>query len=121
LTYEPAVHPPVHQGDARLVFLAVSSVFTAVSFGQPALTLNGKYLYLPYASGGVLVKTNVSMGPPGPGNAVAMIDVGTGKIIGSLITVGNNPVWAQVSPDGKTLYVCNNSDGTISVIDITPK
>lgn len=107
-------------GAVQKTFLAVSSVFTPAFFGQPALTLNGKYLYLPYASGGVAVKTNVSMGP-GPGNAVAMIDVGTGKIIGSLISVGNIPVWAQVSPDGKTLYVCNNSDGTVSVIDITPK
>jgi DNA-binding beta-propeller fold protein YncE len=53
-------------------------------------------------------------------NRVAMIDVSTGQITGSLIKVGYNPVWAQTSPDGNTLYVCNADDGTVSVIDIRP-
>jgi len=107
-------------GALKKTFLAVSNVFNAVFFGQPALTLNGIYLYLPYAGGGGMLKAaNLSGG--GPGNSVAMIDVSTGKIVGSLITVGNDPVWAQVSPDGNTLYVCNASDGTVSVIDIRPK
>ena len=105
-------------GAVKRTFLAVPSIFNAVFFGQPALTLDGTYLYLPYAGGGVVKTADLSMA--GPGNSVAMIDVSTGDIVGSLILVGNNPVWAQVSPDGNTLYVCNRNDGTVSVIDITP-
>ena len=69
---------------------------------------------------GVALQFNAAIGMNPSNNQVAMLNVTTGQIIGSLIDVGNDPVWAQASPDGKTLYVANNSDGTVSVIDITP-
>ena len=106
-------------GTVQKTFLAVPNVFFPAFLGQPALTPNGAYLYLPYASGpGGVFNSDASVA--GPGNTVGMIAVSTGKVVGSLIIVGNGPVWAQISPDGKILYVCNTFDGTVSVIDITP-
>ena len=114
-------------GTVSAIYPAVSSVFDLEFLGQPALTPNGEYLYVPYGGGGRLgigygVQFNPSTGLPvqESNDQVVMLNVSTGQIIGSLITVGYNPVWAQVSPDGTTLYVANNSDGTVSVIDITP-
>jgi YVTN family beta-propeller protein len=105
-------------GTVSAVYPAVSSVFDLAFLGQPALTPNGAYLYVPYGRGSIAFNAKIGMNPSN--NQVAMINVVTGQIIGSLISVGNDPVWAQVSPDGKTLYVANNNDGTVSVIDITP-
>ena len=36
---------------------------------------------------------------------------------GSPIAVGTNPVGVAVTPDGKTVYVTNEGDGTVSVIN----
>ncbi|MBV8101110.1 MAG: YncE family protein [Verrucomicrobia bacterium] len=105
-------------GTVSSIYPAVSSVFDLAFLGQPALTPNAQYLYVPYGRGSIAFNAKVGMIPSN--NQVAMINVVTGQIIGSLISVGNDPVWAQASPDGKTLYVANNSDGTVSVIDITP-
>lgn len=91
--------------------LVVPGVSSEIILGQPAITRNGKYLYVPYSQ-----DDNTSS----QGTEVAMVNVGTGKIVGTAITVGKNPVWAQISPDGKTLYVANDFGGTVSVIDITP-
>jgi YVTN family beta-propeller protein len=91
--------------------LVVPSVSSEIILGQPAITRNGKFLYVPYSQDDIANSQ---------GTEVAMINVGTGKIVGTPITVGENPVWAQISPDGKTLYVANDFGGTVSVIDITP-
>jgi hyaluronoglucosaminidase len=32
--------------------------------------------------------------------------------------VGNNPQAAVVTPDGRTLYVTNSADGTVTPIDV---
>jgi len=36
------------------------------------------------------------------------------------ITVGDDPFYVAVSPDGLTAYVTNNADATVSVIDTDP-
>jgi YVTN family beta-propeller protein len=99
-------------GDGKIIrkILAVPGIYATLALGQPALTPDGKYLYVPYSYDYRSSK---------PYNQVAMIDVSAGKILGKLITVGNYPSWAQTSPDGKTLYVANVRDGTVTVIDIS--
>ena len=91
--------------------LVVPSVSSQIVLGQPAITLNGRYLYVPYSQ-----DENTSS----QGTQVATINVVTGEIIGTPITVGKSPAWAQISPDGKTLYVANFFDGSMTVVDITP-
>jgi YVTN family beta-propeller protein len=99
-------------GTVSRKILAAPYIWADLSLGQPALTPDGQYLYVPYSYNNRSTK---------PDNQVAMIDVGTGKIRGNMITVGNYPYWAQASPDGKTLYVANVNDGTVTVIDISPQ
>jgi YVTN family beta-propeller protein len=98
-------------GEMTAQLSAVSSVYSAFELGQPAVSKNGKYLYVPY---------HYNLATETAANQVVMIDVTTGKIVGSPITVGYDPYWAQISPNGQTLYVANTYDGTVSVINITP-
>jgi DNA-binding beta-propeller fold protein YncE len=81
-----------------------------IGLGQPAVTPDGQYLYVPLMYNYTLQKDP---------NQVAMFDVSTGKIVGPPIAVGLSPVWAQMAPNGDTLYVANQ-DGTVTVVDTTP-
>ena len=91
--------------------LAAPDPFTLVRLGQPALTPDGRYLYVPY----IVNLTTFT------GNVVVMIDVRSGQIVGTPITVGNVPFWAQIAPNGRTLYVDSNPANNVTVIDITPQ
>jgi YVTN family beta-propeller protein len=86
--------------------------------GQPAVSLNGKYLYIPYYY--TLNWTSGGTQTVNYGDEVAMFDVATGKIVGSPITVGQGPSYCRFAPNGKTLYVSNWASGTVTVIDTTP-
>jgi DNA-binding beta-propeller fold protein YncE len=48
-----------------------------------------------------------------------MLNVASGKIVGSPIKVGVEPFWAQMAQNGDTLYVANYSSGSITVINTT--
>jgi YVTN family beta-propeller protein len=93
---------------------AVSSVYASYELGQPAVTKNGKYLYVPYY---------YDSGTGAEANQVVMLDVSTGKIVGAPITVDYYPYWTQVSPDGQTLYVVSQQygAGSVTVNTITPQ
>jgi YVTN family beta-propeller protein len=45
-----------------------------------------------------------------------VIHVATGNVTAN-ITVGNGPDAIAITPDGSQLYVTNNDDGTVSIID----
>ena len=98
-----------HIGQLDRVMSAVPSVFSAELLGQPALSLNERYLYIPYSFD---YNTNQA------DHQVAVLDVSDGQLVGSVIQVGNYPSWATIAPNGGTLYVSNANDGTVSVIDI---
>ncbi|WP_082232078.1 YncE family protein [Halobacillus massiliensis] len=51
-----------------------------------------------------------------PGNTVTVIDTKTDQLIDT-ITVGNNPIGIEITPNGRKVYVANQLDGTVSVID----
>ena len=93
---------------------AVSSVYASYELGQPAVTKNGKYLYVPYYYDSA---TDTAA------NQVVMVDVSTGKIVGAPITVDYYPYWTQIAPDGQTLYVVSEQygAGSVTVINITPQ
>ena len=48
---------------------------------------------------------------------VHVIDLNSGKHDG-IISVGHTPMSPVISPDGRTLYVCNRFDDNVSVIDL---
>jgi YVTN family beta-propeller protein len=77
----------------------------------PALTPNGKYLYVPVAgqeSNNTLIE----------GNYAVVINTATGKLVGQPISVGHVPIMAAITPNGKYVYISNEYDGTVSVIEV---
>lgn len=88
-------------------------------------TINGTVLTtIPVASAGMVVVkqdgTRLYVTNPGDGSGTAagtvtVIDTNTYTVV-STITVGKTPLDATLSPDGKTLYVVNYTDGTVSKI-----
>ena len=86
---------------------------TSISVGgntgaQSALTPDGKSLYVPIEAAS------------GPGSVI-IVNIATGTVIGTPITVGQQPVAVAISPDGMNAYVANYADSTVSVIQITTK
>src|SRR3954468_20723883 len=53
--------------------------------------------------------------------AVTVFDSATNTIVGGPIAVGNDPRAIAFSLDGKTAYVANKGDNTLSVIDTQTK
>jgi YVTN family beta-propeller protein len=47
---------------------------------------------------------------------VTVIATATNTVVGSPITVGNDPYGVAVTPDGSKVYVANLADGTVTVI-----
>jgi YVTN family beta-propeller protein len=77
----------------------------------PSVTPNGRYLYVPnpgQLSNGNLIE----------GNTVVVLDTATWKLVGAPITVGDVPIMAATTPNGKYAYISNEYDGTVSVIQI---
>ncbi len=71
--------------------------------GPPGgLALSGDTLYATIAS---------------PAGRVAVIDLDSGEVT-SLLPVGHTPTVPVLSPDGKTLYVCNRFDNDVSVVEL---
>ena len=50
-------------------------------------------------------------------NNVTEISTIDNTVIGNPIPVGNSPIWAVMSSDGLFVFVVNQGDGTVSVID----
>ena len=81
--------------------------------GLPAITPNGRFLYVPI--------TAISLNPKFvPGNTVVVYDTTTNAPVGNPITVGTDPRFVKISHDGKYAYVANLVDNTVSVIRINP-
>jgi hypothetical protein len=78
-----------------------------VQLGQPAVTPNGAFVYVPNLND----------------QTVLMVDAATCQVKGSPIPVGQNPVFTAISPlYSNYLYVVNTNvpgQATMSVIDIT--
>jgi YVTN family beta-propeller protein len=53
-------------------------------------------------------------------NEVALLDLATGTY-GKPIPVGSDPLGLDITPNGKTLYVCDAGGQTISVVDLATR
>jgi YVTN family beta-propeller protein len=87
-------------GGSRKILLPQST-----GFSIPALTPNGKYLYVPASVGG--------------GQSVYMIEASTHEVVGNPITVGSQPWKIAIASNARRAYVTNYADGTVSVINIS--
>jgi YVTN family beta-propeller protein len=56
----------------------------------------------------------------GADGTVIFLDLKFGKIIGS-IDAGHTPIAPVVSPDGKTLYVCNRFNNEVMIVDLASR
>lgn len=77
-----------------------------VFLGQPVVTPNGDFLYVPRESKDV----------------VTMVTTADNKVVSGQIPVGVKPFWTVVAPNGNYLYVLNGgkgSTGSVSVVDIS--
>jgi len=54
----------------------------------------------------------------GPRSNVRITDIASGETLGT-ITVGHTGMGPAISADGKTLYVCNRFENSLSVVDLT--
>ncbi|GAB4093256.1 adventurous gliding motility protein AgmC [Flaviaesturariibacter terrae] len=79
-----------------------SAPVTATITVTPQATLSGR-AYVPNNSSGT----------------VSMIDLATGAVVGSPITVGANPFGVAVLPDRSKVYVSNTGGNSVSVISTT--
>ena len=53
-------------------------------------------------------------------NEVDVLDIQTGRYV-ARIPVGSDPTSIDITPDGKSLYVCDSGGQTISVIDVATR
>lgn len=82
-----------------------SSIKMPASPSGLVLSADGQYLYVTCAA---------------PESQVCIVDVRAGKIIGT-ISAGHTASSPVLSPDGKTLYVCNQFNNNVSVIDLAAR
>ncbi|HMK91066.1 MAG TPA: YncE family protein [Methylocystis sp.] len=61
---------------------------------------------------------NVAYVIDGGSNQVTFVDTRTKKVLPVSVTVGNTPGYAGLSGDGRTLYVSNYFDNTVSVVNV---
>src|SRR3990172_6383948 len=90
---------PISTVDGR-IFLGIA-LGTLFLLASPATAANGKL---------VLIQTNSA------GDNVHLIDVATNKVVGE-ITNEEVPHGVVVSPDASRLYISNEADATLDVID----
>lgn len=79
----------------------VTTIPLGFSAGTIAISPDGKTAYI------------TEQGAPN----VVVLDTQSNQLVGSPITVGEDPWGVAFSPDGKTAYVANQSDDNVSVID----
>ena len=80
-------------------------------------------LALPLSPTGLALSADSSQLIVTAGNAdgvVLIVDASTG-VTRSTIPIGHTPMSPVLSPDGKTLYVCNRFNNSVSVIDLSDK
>ena len=73
---------------------------------------DGPFIVAPGASADEVLVANSSS------DSVSVIDTSSNDVVGSPITVGDDPTAIVITPDGSKAYVSNEGSDTVSVIDL---
>ncbi|NQT89426.1 PD40 domain-containing protein [bacterium] len=104
--------------DGRTVYVAGHTsrqvlIVDVAGFKPRPILLPGRPTGVALSKGGDRLFVTVA----GPDGGVHVLDVTKGRIVLALPT-GHTPMAPALSPDGKTLYVCNRFDNDVSVIKL---
>lgn len=90
-----------------------STVSVIATANNAVTTISG----VPNATGLAITPDGGSVYATDGSNAVSVIDTATNAVQPDLITVGSEPFFLAITPDGAFAYVTNLGDGTVSVIN----
>lgn len=105
--------------DGRTLYIAGGTANTVVAFD----TTTGKIVRstdVPAEPSGLALSATGSklyVTCAAPASVVCILDAATGKLA-QRISAGHTAMAPVLSPDGKTLYVCNRFDNTVSFLDL---
>jgi len=125
LRHDSAYYSPcavAASGDGRGVFVAEYTANEVVRVDLAAGTLGLRIpTRLPPSGVALDAKTGILyVTLDSPEGQVAMFDAGTGKCEARL-AVGHSPLSPALSPDGRTLAVCNRFNNNVSLIDVSSR
>jgi DNA-binding beta-propeller fold protein YncE/mono/diheme cytochrome c family protein len=121
-----------HSGSARLspvalaatqdgrLFVACATAERVLCFDASSRKVTGS-ISVPAPPSGLALSpddTRLYVTCAAPRSSICIVDTGTLKVIGSL-SAGHTAMSSVVSPNGKTLYVCNRFDNNVSEFDLT--
>lgn len=105
--------------DGKTLYVAESTAHKIAVFDIASGKV-ARQIVLPAAPGGMALAADgarLYVTAAVPAGEVLVIDPSTGSVTAK-IEVGHTPVAPVLSPDGKTLYVCNRYNNNVSVIDL---
>lgn len=103
----------------KAVFIACAAI-DQVLFLDPASRKVSWALAVPKPPSGLTLspdETEIFVTCASPESEVCIVDIASKKIIGN-IPVGHSALAPVISPDGKTLYVCDRFNDAIGVVDL---
>jgi DNA-binding beta-propeller fold protein YncE/mono/diheme cytochrome c family protein len=130
-TTDPATHSaPATQGDLSPTALAASPdgqyLYVACATARQVLVFNtgqrqaAKRFALPGAPSGLALSpdgTRLFVTCAAPTSQVCILDAASGKVLRTL-AAGHTALSPGLSPDGKTLFVCNRFNDSVSAFDL---
>lgn len=121
----PDAEHPCPDGQAACARVTIIDPATSNVLGRPAVGLDAFGLAVDTARQRLYVSNwadEAGRGGPG-GGTVSVVDVSDPATAHEIafVHVGHHPSALQLSSDGRTLFVANTNDDTISVLDVSPE
>jgi YVTN family beta-propeller protein len=130
----PATMPPAHTqsylsptalaatSDGKTLFIACATANQVASLDTDSARIN-KIINVPESPLGLALSgdgRHLYVTCAAPESCVCIVDVAAGETIGA-IPAGHTTMAPVLSPDGKTLYVCNRFNNDVAFIDLASR
>ena len=112
----------VASSDGKAIYVACATAKRVLCFDTANRKVSG-FIKMPDSSSGLALSADgqhLYVTCAAPESKVCIIDLARHKVVGT-IPVGHTAMSPVVSPDGKSLYVCNRFNNDVSVIDLAAK